>query len=38
MAVFAMAFIGAVAIALLPKHEGKDDAVLVAGAKPATGD
>ncbi len=38
MAVFAMAFIGAVAIALLPKHEGKDDEVLVAGAKPATGD
>jgi len=38
MAVFAMAFIGAVAIALLPKQGGTDDEVHIPGAKHATGD
>lgn len=38
MAVFAMAFIGALAIALLPKHTGKDEPLHIPGAQSATGD
>jgi hypothetical protein len=38
MAVFVMALIGAVAIALLPKQGGTDDEVHIPGAQRAAGD